>query len=62
MAGQVSARHKKNRNAHLEHLAKEAIEATYGDPAQVACLRSLLKPSLPVVGPVTNRQRKSSQR
>ena len=47
----VTARQQTRRNAHLEHLAREAIEATYGDPAKVAVLRFLSNPVLPPITP-----------
>ena len=47
----VTARQQTRRNAHLEHLAREAIEATYGDPAKVAVLRCLSNPVLPPITP-----------
>ena len=47
----VTARQQTRRNAHLEHLAYEAIEATYGDPAKVAVLRFLSNPVLPPITP-----------
>ena len=39
----ATARQQTRRNAHLEHLAHEAIKATYGDPG-VAVLRVLSNP------------------
>ena len=47
----VTARQQTRRNAHLEHLAHEAIKATYGDPAKVAVLRFLSNPVLPPIKP-----------
>ena len=47
----VTARQQTRRNAHLEHLAHEAIEATYGDPAKIAVLRFLSNPVLPPITP-----------
>jgi len=50
----VSGRQQIARNAQLEQLAKEAIEATYGDPSKIACLRFLANPVLP---PITSQPR-----
>ena len=57
----VSARQQTRRSAHLEHLALEAIEAIYGNPAKVACLRFSASNVLPSVVPMTRwRGRKLS--
>jgi len=47
----VTARQQIRRNAHLVHLAKEAIEATYGDPTKISALQFLANPVLPAVSP-----------